>query len=303
MCCKEQCSSREELVAQHASVASYERSISDKERAQVDRANQSGKQPVVFVHGLWLLPNSWDPWADLFEAAGYCALQPGWPDDPETFADARAHPEVFARKSVGQIVDHYRAVIRQLDRKPAVIGHSFGGLFAQMLAGRGLAAVSVAIDPAQCRGVLALPISVLKSAWPVLYNPLNTRRTVLLTYEQFRYVFANALDEDEAKTLYDTCSVPGPGKPIFQAAAANLNPWTEVKVEVKNPDRGPLLIVSGGRDHTVPPAIARAAYKRQRRNVGTTEFVEFAGRGHSLTIDHGWRDVADSALGFVKQYV
>jgi non-heme chloroperoxidase len=290
-------------MAKLATAKSDDRTVTKDELKQVDRANKSGKTPVVFVHGLWLLPSSWDRWAKLFEASGYCAVRPGWPDDPDTVAEAKAHPEVFARKSVGQIADHSEAVIGKLDQKPAVIGHSFGGLLAQILAGRGVSAATVAIDPAPFRGVLPLPISALRSASPVLRNPANRHRAVPLTYAQFRYGFANALGEDEAKSLYEGFAVPGSGEPLFQAAAANLNPWTEAKVDSKNPDRGPLLIVSGELDHTVPWAIANASYKREKRNPGVTEIVEIKGRGHSLTIDSGWREVADTALAFVKRFV
>ena len=277
--------------------------ITEHEAERVDQANATGKQPVVFIHGLWLLPSSWDRWATVFEEAGYTALAPGWPDDPETVEEANRHPEVFAGKSVGDVADHYSAVIGGLDRKPAVIGHSFGGLMTEIVAGRGQSAASVAIAPAPFRGVLPLPISALKSASPVLGNPANRSRAVPLTYEQFRYAFANAVDEDEAKELYDTYAVPAAGKPLFQAAAANLNPWTEAKVDSENPDRGPLLILNGEKDHTVPAAIANASFKREQRNEGVTESEEIAGAGHALTIDSGWRAVADKALGFVKRFV
>jgi non-heme chloroperoxidase len=276
--------------------------INEHEVEQVERANASGLTPVAFVHGLWLLPSSWDRWAALFEEAGFAAVSPGWPDDPDTVEEAKAHPEVFAHKSVGQVADYVDGIIRRLDKKPVVIGHSFGGLLAQIIAGRGLASVTVAIDPAPFRGVLPLPISALRSASPVLSNPANRNRAVPLTYEQFRYGFANAVGEDEAKELYETYSVPGSGTPIFQAASANLNPWTEAKVNTKNPDRGPLLIISGEKDHTVPPAIATAAYKRQKGNEGVTEIVEIKGRGHALVIDSGWREVADTALEFVRRF-
>jgi non-heme chloroperoxidase len=277
--------------------------ITDHEAEQVKSANRSGKPPVVFVHGLWLLPNSWDRWRTYFEEKGYATVVPGWPDDPDTVAQAKEHPEVFAHKSVGQIADHFQDVISTLDEKPAVLGHSFGGLLTQILAGRGCAAASVAIDPAPFQGVLPLPISALKSAFPVLHNPLNHGRAVPLTYEQFRYAFANEVSEDEAKELFNTYAVPGSGVPLFQAATANLNPWTEAKVKTKNPDRGPLLIIDGDKDHTVPPAIAKASYKRQKRNKGVTEYIEIEGRGHSLVIDHGWQDVADAAYKFVKRFV
>src|SRR2546425_3937821 len=269
---------------------------------EIEHANATGLTPVVFIHGLWLLPSSWDRWAEVFERAGYTALPRGWPDDPQTVGEAKAPPEFFAHKTVGQVGDHYADVIGGLKKKPAVIGHSFGGLLTQIVAGRGLAAVSVAIDPAPFRGVLPLPISALKSASPVLGNPANRNRAVPLTYDQFRYGFANAVSEDEAKQLYDTFAVPASGAPIFQAAAANLNPWTEAKVDTKNPDRGPLLIISGERDHTVPWAIANASYKRQKRNEGVTEIVEMPNRGHALTIDSGWHEVADKALAFVRRF-
>jgi pimeloyl-ACP methyl ester carboxylesterase len=277
--------------------------ITASETEQVQRANESGLQPVVFIHGLWLLPSSWDRWAAVFEEAGYTAVSPGWPDDPDTVEEANANPEVFAHKTVGQVADHFADVIGKLDKKPAVIGHSFGGLLTQILAGRGLSAASVAIDPAPFRGVLPLPISSLKSASPVLTNPANRNRAVPLTYEQFRFGFANAVSEDEAKQLYDAYAVPASGAPLFQAAAANLNPWTEAKVNSKNPDRGPLLIISGEKDNTVPWAIANASYKKQKRNEGVTEIVEMKDRGHALTIDSGWREVADTALAFIKRFV
>jgi pimeloyl-ACP methyl ester carboxylesterase len=276
--------------------------ITEHETQQIERANASTATPVVFIHGLWLLPSSWDRWAKLFEEAGYVALTPGWPDDPETVEEAKEHPEVFAGKSIGEVADHYDAIIRRLDRKPAVLGHSFGGLLTQIIAGRGLAAVSVAIDPAPFQGVLPLPISSLRAAAPVLTNPANWNRAVPLTYEQFRYSFANAVGEDEAKKLYETFAVPTSGQPLFQAATANFNPWTEAKVDSKNPERGPLLIISGENDHTVPWAIANASYKKQHRNEGVTEIVEIPNRGHALTIDSGWREVAEKALAFVKRF-
>ncbi|HEY2180297.1 MAG TPA: alpha/beta hydrolase [Solirubrobacteraceae bacterium] len=276
--------------------------ITKYEEQQLEKANATGLTPVVFIHGLWLLPSSWDRWAGVFEEAGYAPLTPGWPDDPQTVEQANAKPEVFAHKSVGDVAAHFAEVIAKLKKRPAVVGHSFGGLLAQILAGRGVAAASVSISPAPFRGVLPLPVSALKSASPVLGNPANRNRAVPLTYEQFRFAFANAVDEEQAKQLYSTFAVPAAGLPLFQAATANLNPWTEVKVNSKNPKRGPLLIISGDKDHTVPWAIANAAYKKQRRNEAVTEIVELPDRGHALTIDNGWRTVADRALEFVKRF-
>jgi non-heme chloroperoxidase len=276
--------------------------ISKYEAKQIEKANATGLTPVVFIHGLWLLPSSWDRWAEVFEQAGYTPLTPGWPDDPETVEQANAKPEVFAHKTVGQVANHFDEVIENLKKKPAVIGHSFGGLLTQIVAGRGLAKVSVAIDPAPFRGVLPLPISALKSSKPVLGNPANRNRAVPLTYEQFRFAFANAVSEEEAKELYSTFAVPASGLPLFQAATANLNPWTEAKVDSKNADRGPLLIINGEKDNTVPWSIANASFKKQKRNKGVTEIVEIPNRGHALTIDNGWREVADTALEFVKRF-
>ena len=268
----------------------------------VEAANTSGRTPAVFVHGLWLLPSSWDRWAQLYDENGFAPVLPGWPDDPETVEEAKEHPEVFANKTVGQVADHFAEVIGTLDKKPVVIGHSFGGLLAQILAGRGLSAATVSISPAPFRGVLPLPISALRASAPVLTNPLNRHRAVPLTEDQFRYAFANAVSADEAKELYETYAVPAPGAPLFQAATANLNPWTEVKVDTDNPDRGPLLILSGEKDHTVPWSISNAAYKQQKDNPGVTEIAEIPNRGHALTIDSGWREVAEKSLEFVKRF-
>jgi non-heme chloroperoxidase len=276
-------------------------SISEREHREVEAANASGNTPVVFIHGLWLLPSSWANWADFFEQAGYAPLTPDWPDDPATVDEARANPKVFAKKTLKEVADHTTEIINALDKKPVVMGHSTGGLLAQMLAGRGLAAATVAIDPGPFRGVLPLPASVLRSSGPLLIKPLNRRRAITLTFKQFKYSWANALDETEAKQLYDTFHVAGSGISLAQMGNANLNPWTQAKVNTKNPDRGPLLIIEGENDHTVPWAMANAAYKRQRPNPAVTEIVKIPNRGHALTIDHGWREVAQTALDFVKR--
>jgi len=277
--------------------------IAEREAHQIEEANTSGRPAVVLIHGLWLLPSSWDRWAELFAQAGYATVTASWPDDPETVEEARAKPNVFAGKTVGQVAAHVQELIAELTGKRAVVGHSFGGLLAQIIAGHGLSAATVAIDPAPFRGVLPLPISSLRSAMPVLANPANRGRAVTLTPGQFRYGWANAVSDEEAKRLYDTFHVPASGAPLFQAATANLNPRTEAKVDSRNSARGPLLLVSGGNDHTVPWAITNASYKRQRRNDGITEIVEIPNRGHALTIDDGWREVAEAALGFVKRFV
>jgi pimeloyl-ACP methyl ester carboxylesterase len=278
-------------------------SVTQREVRQIEQANASGRTPVVFIHGLWLLPSSWDRWAQLFEENGYAALTPSWPDDPETVADARAHPDVLARKTLAQIADHTADVIGRLDRKPAVMGHSTGGLLAQIIAGRGLSAATVAIDPGPFRGVLPLPITTLRSAWPVLRNPLNRRRAVTLTLDEFKYAWANTLSDEEAKQLYNDYHVAAPGVALMQMANANANPWSQAKADTKNVDRGPLLILSGEKDHTVAWPIAIASYKKQRRNRNVTEIEQVPNRGHSLIIDSGWHEVADKALAFVKRFV
>ena len=260
-------------VAPQPVVTAATESLADREIAEVQRANATGRQPIIFIHGLWLLRSSWNRWLEFFEGAGYVGLAPGWPDDPATVAEANANSRPMAGKTISQVVDHVANIANSLSRRPAIIGHSFGGLLAQILAGRGLSITTVAIDPAGFRGVLPLPFSALKSAFPILGNPANRNRAVSLTYEQFRYAFANAVEEIEAKSLYETYAVPAPGAPLFQAAMANFNPWTEAKVDTDNPQRGPLLIVSGEKDHTVPLAVANAACKKQRRNKCLTEFV------------------------------
>ncbi len=277
--------------------------ISERESKEVEAANKSGTTPVVFIHGLWLLPSSWANWAEFFKKAGYAPLTPDWPDDPETVEQARANPDVLAKKTLKQIADHTAEVIGQLQRKPAVMGHSTGGLLAQLIADRGLSAATVAIDPGPFRGVLPLPVSTIKVSAPVITNPLNRGRAVTLSFDQFKYGWTNAIEsDDEAKRLYDEFHVAGSAAALMQMANANLNPWTEAKLDTKNPDRGPLLIIDGEKDHTVPWAIANASYKRQRRNEAVTEIKQIPNRGHSLTIDSGWQEVAETALAFVKRF-
>lgn len=276
--------------------------ITRGEAEQVERANGSGKTPVVFIHGLWLLPSSWQRWMDLFEEAGYAPLAPGWPGDPESVEAARANPQALAGVGVAAVADHFAAVIGGLERKPAIIGHSFGGLITQILAGRGLSLASVAVDPAPFKGVLPLPLAAIRTTLPVLGNPLNRGRTVTLSFEQFRYGWTNAVPEEEARQLYETYHVAAPGKPLFQAAMANFNPSAETKVDTKSSARGPLLIFTGEKDHAVPPAMSKAAFKQQSRNPGVTEHVEMPNRDHSLVIDQGWREVAEKALAFVKRF-
>ena len=277
--------------------------VTAREAAEVERVNASGRPPVVLVHGLWLLADSWDAWRTLLEERGYAALAVDWPGDQADHAAAHADPASLSGVGVGQVADHVAEVIGRLRHKPVLIGHSFGGLLVQVLAGRGLARATVSIDPAPSRGVLPLPFSALKASFPVLGNPANRGRTVTLTFEQFRYGFANAVDEAEARTLYDTFHTPAPGRPLFQAATANLDPRTEAKADKATPQRGPMLVVSGEKDHIVPWALANAAFKQQRKNRhAATEIVEIPGVGHSLVIDSHWQEVAEAALAFLARH-
>jgi pimeloyl-ACP methyl ester carboxylesterase len=275
--------------------------LTPTEKDDIARANESGRSPVVFIHGLWLLSSSWDRWRTLFESNGYATIAPGWPDDPESVEEAKRAPDVFAHKMISQVADHYLDAVSELTIQPAIVGHSFGGLIAQQIAGEGAASVTVAIDPAPFRGVLPLPLSSLRSASAVLGNPANRGRAVALTFEQFSYGWSNELSEEEGRKLYDEFHVPASGVPLFQAAAANLNPFSEASVDTKNPERGPLLIVAGEKDHTVPLAITEAMFKVQSKNPGITEIVRVPDRGHSLVIDHGWKEVAEIAVEFIRR--
>ncbi|MFT4262163.1 MAG: alpha/beta hydrolase [Nocardioides sp.] len=275
--------------------------ITTHEAEQVSAANASGLTPVVLVHGLWLLAESWDGWRPRLEAAGYAPVAVDWPGDAATVDAARAGGDSLAGVGVPDVVDHVAEVIATLDRKPVLVGHSFGGLIVQILAGRGLGVATASIDPAPAKGVLPLPFSALKASFPVLGNPANRTRTVLLTFDQFRYGFANAVTEDEARELYDAHHVPAPGRPLFQAAFANLNLSTATKADRHHPERGPMLVITGGSDNIVPFALANAAYKRQRANKGAvTELVEIPGVGHSLVIDSHQGEVVDAVLDFLS---
>jgi pimeloyl-ACP methyl ester carboxylesterase len=258
--------------------------------------------PVIFIHGLWLHATSWQPWIDLFRTAGYDPIAPEWPGGPDTVAEARAHPESVAGFGVTQVADHFAEISAGLPEKPVVIGHSFGGLLAQNLLGRGIAAAGVAIDPAPIKGVLALPPSALRVASIALRNPANRSRSVSLTAEQFRYGFGNALSIEESAELHEKWTIPSPGKPLFEAALANFSPNSPTKIDTANRTRGPLLLTSGGHDQTVPPAIVKATYKLYAKSAAVTELKEFPDRGHSLTVDHGWQEVAQTTLDWLKQH-
>lgn len=276
--------------------------ITAREAEQVATANDSGRTPVVLIHGLWLLASSWEAWRTWLETQGYAVVAAEWPGEEPTVEAARAHPDAFAGLGIGEVTAHMVELAGALTRKPVVIGHSFGGLLAQQVAGRGLAAASVAIDPAPMRGVLPLPYSAIRASLPVLGNPANLNRTVALTFDQWVYAFANAVDEGEARDLYDTYHVAAPAKPIFQAASANIDPRSPLAVDTRNPARGPMLVITGEEDHIVPFAMSNATYKRQRKNRAVTELVEIPNVGHSLVIDSRWPQVAEAAYGFLTRH-
>ena len=260
----------------------------------------ASRRPVVFIHGLWLHATSWNRWLELYRDAGYEPIAPGWPGEPGTVRAARENPDLVADTGIDDAAAHFAEIIGALDTKPIIIGHSFGGLLAEKLLGQDLAAAAVAIDPAQIKGVLPLPLAQIRAALPVLGNPANLHKAVSLTAKQFRFGFGNELSEEESDELFEQWSIPAPARPLFQAAAANFALHSEAKVNTANEHRGPLLLISGKQDHTVPDVTTRSTLKQYRDSTAVTELKQFEGRGHSLTIDSGWREVADATLDWLE---
>ena len=257
------------------------------------------KKSIVFIHGLWIHSSSWKPWIEFFSQRGYETLNPGWPGDSATVAESRANPQLIANRGVTEVADSYAKIISSLAEPPIVIGHSFGGVIAQIILGRGIAAAGIALDPAPIKGVWQLPFSALKASFPVLGNPFNLKKAVSLSFSQFRYGFANAVPEEEARELYDKWTIPAPARPLFQAATASFA-GSETKVNTANNTRGPLLITGGEKDHIAPPVLGKASSKKYNDSV-VTDFKLFQNRGHSLTLDHGWREVAEYSLAWLNK--
>jgi pimeloyl-ACP methyl ester carboxylesterase len=262
---------------------------------------QTTRTPVVFIHGMWLHASSWTPWLELFRAAGYDPIAPGWPGEPDTVAEARQQPELVANVSIDDIAAHYTKIIDSLEAGPVLIGHSFGGLVAEKLLGQGVGIAGVGIDPAQIKGVLPLPLAQLRAALPALGNPANLHRSVSLTLKEFRFGFGNALPEDESAELFEKWTIPSPARPLFEAAAANFSVHSQAKVNTGNETRGPLLLISGAEDHTVPDISTRSTLRQYRHSTAVTELKQFEHRGHSLTVDSGWKEVADAILQWLKE--
>ena len=259
----------------------------------------TSSKTIVFIHGLWIHTSSWQQWMDFFNEQGYKTLNPGWPGDSLTVAECRANSQSIANRGVEEIVESYAKIIATLPEPPIVIGHSFGGLIAQRLLCRGLATGCIAIDRAPMKGVWQLPFSAFKAALPVLGNPFNVKKAKSLTYEQFRYGFANAVSEKEAKELYERWTIPAPCRPLFQVATATFA-GTQTKVNTQNTTRGPLLITGGEKDHQAPPILGKASIKQYNSSV-ISDFKIFEGRGHSLVVDSGWKEIAEYSLTWLQK--
>jgi alpha-beta hydrolase superfamily lysophospholipase len=261
------------------------------------------KHTIVLIHGLWVTPRSWEPFRDYYAQRGHSVLAPPWPRIDGEVEDVRRDPSALNGLGVTEIVDHYDQLIRRLDRPPIIMGHSFGGLCVQMLLDRGLGAAGVVIDSAAPKGVLRLPLSQIRALSPVLLNPANRKRTVALTLEQFRYGFANVMSDDEVRDAYERYAIPTPGRPVFQAGLASLNPKAATKVNYRNDTRAPLLLISGAEDHTVPTSVIKSNYRKYRRSRAVTALRVFPGRSHLILLQAGWQEVAEHALAWSESEI
>ena len=264
--------------------------------------SEASAPPVVLVHGLWLTPRSWEGWKERFESRGHQVLAPAWPRMQGDVEDIRRDPSPLNGLGITEITDHYADIVQGLDHPPIIMGHSFGGLIVELLLDRGLGVAGVAISPAPVKGVLRIPPSQLCSAFPALGNPANRKRTVELTPKQFRYAFTNTMSDEEAQAAYDRYQVPGPARPLFQAAFANFNPNAANKVDFHRDDRPPLLVMGNDQDHTVPASVSKEAAKRLGKSKAVVDYKEWAGRPHFTAGAPGWEDVADYALEWATRH-
>jgi len=258
-------------------------------------------QPVVFIHGLWLHGTSWQEWLGLFRAAGYEPIAPDWPGERATVEETRENPDDVANTGIDEATAHFGEIIGRYEVPPIIIGHSVGGMITEKLIGLGYGSAGVAIDPAQIKGVLPMPLRQLRAALPVMINPTNVSKAVTLTEDQFKFAFANELSDEESHDLYNRWTVPSPARPLFQTGLVNFQLHSQAEVETANDDRAPLLLISGTEDNTEPEAIVDSTLKQYRDSNAVTELIKFRGRGHSLTVDHGWRDVATEILVWLRQ--
>jgi len=257
---------------------------------------------IVLIHGLWMTPLSWENWIDRYEGRGYRVLAPAWPGMDVPIEQLRDDPSAIEQLGIEEIVDHYDAIVRDLDEPPIIMGHSFGGAFTQVLLDRGLGAAGVGIDAAPVKGITKLPFSSLKSAFPVLKNPFNNHRAVPLTPEEFHYAFTNTMSEEDSLEVYERYAIPGPGRVLFQGAFANFNPHAATRVDFHNDDRAPLLLIAGGEDHTVPAMVDRSTAEHYRKSAAVTDYKEFPGRSHFIVGQEGWEEVADYALDWAREH-
>jgi pimeloyl-ACP methyl ester carboxylesterase len=257
---------------------------------------------IVLIHGLWMTPLAWEHWVTRYEARGFRVLTPGYPgigQGEAGLAELRANPDAVAGAGVREVVDHMTEVIEGLDTPPIIMGHSFGGTFAQLLVGNGYGAAGVSIDGAAVKGINAMPLSEVRSVLPVLDNPANIGRASTLTPKQFHYAFTNAQDETVATEAYDRYSAPTPAKVLFQGGFAAVTPHASTTFNFADDDRAPLLFISGGSDHILPPVVQDHNYKKcARHSSAIAAHTVFPGRDHYTCGEPGWEAVADFALGW-----
>ena len=257
---------------------------------------------IVLIHGLWMTPRSWEHWIDRYESRGFTVIAPSWPGLEGDVEALRRDPSPLADLSGAKILAHYETIIRGLESPPIIMGHSFGGTFAQILVDRGLGAAGVSIDGAPARGIPDLPLSTLRSAAPVLSNPLNRGKAVPISEKHFRYAFGNTLDAAASRAAWERYAVPAAARVLFEGAMANLNSRTAFRVDWSNRDRAPMLFIGGGADHVVPAKVSRKVAAKAAKSGAVAEYREFPGRSHFTAGEPGWEEVADSALSWATEH-